>query len=125
MKYLSADYRNYIYSKGWKQSLRRKIAMNLLFGQDVIFPLLRAGDCEHLSYKRIDFKTCKGREIPFLDLLPMNRVTHRHVITPIKDVLRKVLGRQLGNAVVANFLRGCLLFWYAVALSPLLVFVLL
>lgn len=119
MKRLSSDYKRYIYSKGWKQSLRRKIALNLLFGQDVIFPLLKAHDIEHLSYKRIDFKQCQGYEIPFLDMLPMNRFTHRKLITPIKDVLRKLCGRKLGNALVANFLRGCLIFWYCVLFSPL------
>ena len=121
MKYLSNNYRQYIYSKNWKQSLRRKIALNLLFGQDVIFPLLKAHDVEHLSYKRVDFKRCVGHEIPFLDLLPMNRFTHRKIITPVKDVLRKLLGRKLGNAIVANFLRCCLIFWYTIALSPFLI----
>lgn len=120
MKPLSPEYRRYISSKGWKQSRRRKITLNLLFGQDVIFPLLKAHDVEHLSYQRIDFKQCRGYEIPFLDLLPMNRFTHRKLITPIKDVLRSLLGRKLGNAIVANFLRGCLLFWYAILVSPIL-----
>ncbi|MCU0550029.1 MAG: hypothetical protein MUC48_11830 [Leptolyngbya sp. Prado105] len=118
MKYLSNEYRQYINSKGWKQSLRRKIALNLLFGQDVIFPLLKAHDVEHLSYKRVDFKNCKGYEIPVLDLLPMNRFTHRKLITPIKDVLRTIFGRKIGNAITATFLRCCLIFWYAIALSP-------
>ena len=120
MKYLSNEYRQYIYSKGWKQSLRRKIALNLLFGCDPIFPLLRCHDVEHLSYKRIDFKNCRGYEIPFLDIIGMNRFTHRKLITPIKDVLRNLLGRKLGNAIVANFLRCCLIFWYTIALSPFL-----
>ena len=124
MKTLSPEYRRYISSKGWKQSRRRRIALNLLFGQDVLFPLLKAQDVEHLSYRRIDFKNCRGYEIPFIDLLPMNRFTHRKLITPIKDGLRSLCGRKLGNAIVANFLRGCLLFWYTVALSPILFFAL-
>lgn len=120
MKKLSREYVQYINSKGWKQSLRRKVALNLLFGRDVIFPLLKAHDVEHLSYKRIDFRQCRGYELPFLDLLPLNRVTHRQFITPIKDVLRSLLGRKLGNAIVANFLRGCLLLWYLVVLRLIL-----
>jgi len=120
MKKLSSDYVRYINSANWKQSLRRKITLNLLFGQDVILPILKAHDVEHLSYKRVDFKNCRGYEIPFLDLLPMNRFTHRKIITPIKDVLRSLLGRKTGNAITAYFLRACLVFWYAIALSPLL-----
>lgn len=107
-------FRLYISSEGWKQSLRRKVALNLLLGRDVIFPLLKAHDVEHLNYKRVDFRNCQGYEIPFLDLLPLNRFTHRQIITPIKDALRQALGRRLGNTLVANFLRFCLLFWYLV-----------
>jgi len=88
MKQLSPAYRRYINSKGWEQSRRRRIALHLLFGQDVIFPLLKAQDVEHLNYKRVNFKNCRGYEIPFLDLLPLNRFTHRKLITPIKDLLR-------------------------------------
>jgi len=116
MKHLSSEYKAYINSVGWKKSLRRAIAFNLLFGQDVVFPLLKAHDIEHLSYKRIDFKNCRGYEIPVLDLLPLNRVVHCQIVTPVKDLLRSIFGRRLGNAIVANFLRACLLFWYAVAL---------
>jgi hypothetical protein len=124
----SPQYHRYINSKDWKESLRRKIALHLLFGQDVILPVLKAHDVEHLSYRRIDFKRCKGYEIPFLDLLPMNCVTHRQIITPLKKMLRSFgasrsescFGRKLGNAIVAYFLRGCLLFWYAIAVSPML-----
>lgn len=122
MRFTPNAYTAYINSKEWKQSNRRKIAFNLLLGQDVVFPLLKAHDIEHLNYKRIDFENCKGYEIPFLDLLPLNRVVHRQIVTPIKDVLRVVCGRKLGNAITANFLRGCLLFWYAMALSPILFF---
>jgi hypothetical protein len=118
----SPEYHRYINSADWKESLRRKIALHLLFGQDVIFPVLKAHDVEHLSYRRIDFKRCKGYEIPVLDLLPLNRVTHRQVITPLKKMLRSCFGRKLGNAIVAYFLRGCLLFWYAIAASPILWF---
>jgi hypothetical protein len=127
----SPDYHRYINSRDWKESLRRKIALHLLFGQDVVLPVLKAHDVEHLSYRRIDFKRCKGYEIPVLDLLPLNRVTHRQIITPLKKILRSCFGRKLGNAVpselrkaltVAYFLRGCLLFWYAIALSPILLF---
>lgn len=124
-KSLSPEYQRYISSPGWKQSRRRNIALNLLFGRDVILPLLKAHDIEHLSYRRVNFNQCKGYEIPFLDLLPLNRFTHREVITPVKDLLRSVVGRKLGNAIVANFLRGCLLFWYAVILSPILFFALM
>lgn len=124
-KSLSLEYQRYISSPGWKQSRRRKIALNLLFGRDVIFPLLKAHDIEHLSYQRVNFNQCKGYEIPFLDLLPLSRFMHREVITPVKDLLRSVVGRKLGNAIVANFLRGCLLFWYLIMLSPILFFVLM
>lgn len=124
-KKLSNEYVRYINSANWKQSRRRNIALHLLFGRDVIFPLLKAHDVEHLSYQRINFKQCRGYEIPFLDLLPLNRFMHRQVITPVKDLLRSFLGRKLGNAIVANFLRGCLLFWYAVMLSPVLFFALM
>ncbi|KAM3091617.1 hypothetical protein ACKFKF_32880, partial [Phormidesmis sp. 146-12] len=109
-----------IHDPRWKKSMRCKVALNLLLGCDVVFPLLKAHDVEHLFYKRIDFRNCRGYEIPFLDLLPMNPVTHRQIITPLKDVLCSLLGRKLGNAVMANCLRGCLLFWYAIALSPFL-----
>ena len=119
-KQLSLEYQLYISSQGWKQSLRRKVALNLLLGRDVICPLLKAHDIEHLSYERVDFRNCQGYEIPFLDLLPLNRFTHRQIVTPIKDALRQLLGRKLGNALVGNFLRFCLLFWYLVAFSLIL-----
>lgn len=120
MKYLSSEYKAYINPVGWKKSLRRRIALRLLFGRDPIIPLLAATEVEHLSYLRINFKQCKGYEIPFLDIIGMNRVTHRNIVTPVKNLLRKLFGRRLGNAIVANFLRGCLLFWYVVLLSPVL-----
>lgn len=123
MRFTPNAYTAYINSKEWKQSLRRKIALNLLFGQDVIFPIFKAHDIEHLSYRRIDFKNGRGYELPFFDLLPLNRVTHRRIITPLKDLLRWMLGRELGNAITANFLRACLLFWWMILLSP--VFILL
>lgn len=69
--------------------------MKLLLGRDVIFPLLKAHEVEHLSYRRINFKQCRGYEIPFLDLLPMNRFTHRKIVTPVKDSLRSRLGREV------------------------------
>ncbi len=122
---VSPQYVAYINSKGWKQSLRRQIALNLLFGRDPIIPLLKAHDVEHLSYKRVDFPNCRGHEIPFLDLMPLNRFMHRQAITPLKDFLRRSLGRKWGNAIVAHLLRACLLFWYAVLLVTLFVFVLL
>ena len=122
MKFLSNEYKTYINSNGWKKSVRRKIALRLLLGRDPIIPLLAATEVEHLSYSRIDFKRCRGYEIPFLDIIGMNRVTHRNIVTPVKDSLRKLFGRKLGNAIMANFLRGCLLFWYAVALSSMLFF---
>jgi len=80
---------------------------------------------EHLSYKRINFENCVGYEIPFLDLMPLNRFMHRQVITPLKDVLRERLGREWGNAIVAYCLRFCLLFWYGVLLVLVGIFVLL
>lgn len=123
MRFTPNAYTAYINSREWKQSNRRKIAFNLLFGQDVVFPLLKAHDIEHLSYERIDFENCKGYEIPFLDLLPLNRVVHRQIVTPIKDVLRAVFGHKLGNKLSANFLRACLLFWYLIAISPLLLLI--
>lgn len=98
VKYLSNEYKAYINSAGWKKSLRRRIALNLLFGQDVVFPLLKAHDIEHLSYKRIDFNHCEGYEIPFLDLLPLNRVVHRQIVTPVKDILRWLRLAE-GNAI--------------------------
>lgn len=98
MKYLSDEYKTCINSGGWKKSLRRAISLQLLFGQDVVFPLLKAHDIEHLSYKRIDFKNCKGYEVPFLDLLSLNRFTHRKLITPLKDLLRWLRLTE-GNAV--------------------------
>jgi hypothetical protein len=112
-------------STGWKQSLRCQIALNLLFGRDLIIPLLKAHDVEHLSYKRVDFQNCTGHEIPFLDLMLLNRFIHRQAITPLKDFLRQLLRRKWGNAIVAHFLRACLLFWYGVLLVILFVFVLL
>lgn len=109
---VSPEYSRYINSSGWKKSLRRWIALHLLLGGDAVIPFLRAHHVEHLSYERIDFQNCKGYEVPFLDLLPLNRWMHLKVVTPVKDVLRQLLGRRLGNAVVAYFLRICLLFWY-------------
>ena len=96
MKYLSSEYKKYINSDGWKKSLRRKIALRLLLGRDPIIPLLAATEVEHLSYSRVDFKQCEGYEIPFLDIIGMNRVTHRNIVTPVKDVLRSLFGRKLG-----------------------------
>ncbi|MBD1851685.1 hypothetical protein H6F87_16965 [Cyanobacteria bacterium FACHB-502] len=122
---LSPQYFRYINSKGWKQSLRRKIALNLLFGRDPIIPLLKAHDVEHLSYKRVDFENCTGYEIPFIDLIPLNRFIHRQVITPLKGFLKGLLGRKWGNAIVAHFLRACLLFWYGVLFLVLFLFALL
>jgi hypothetical protein len=81
----------------------------------------KAQDVEHLSYKRIDFKNFSPSEIPFLDLLPLNQGVHHRMVTPLKDVFRETFGRRLGNTTVANFLRGCLLFWYTISLSLILV----
>lgn len=122
---VSPQYTTYIQSSDWKGSLRRKIALNLLFGRDPIIPLLKAHDVEHLSYKRVDFQNCTGHEIPFLDLMPLNCFVHRQIITPLKDFLRQLLGRKWGNAIVAHFLRACLLFWYGVLLLALFLFALL
>lgn len=90
---LSPEYSRYINSPGWKKSFRRWLALHLLFGGDAVIPFLRAHHVEHLSYKRIDFHNCRGYEIPFLDLLPLNRWMHLEVVTPLKDQLRRSLGR--------------------------------
>jgi hypothetical protein len=105
-KKLSSGYYEYINSPRWKQSLRRKLSLNLLFGRDIICPLLKAHDVEHLTYS--NFK----KELPIRDLVPLNRVVHRNIITPIKGLFRVIFGRKLGNFLMAWFLRTCLLFWY-------------
>lgn len=106
---LSPEYRRYINSKEWRS--KRPAIMALMFGQDTICPIFKAHDCDHLTYRNL------GHELPLRDCVPLHRVTHRQIITPLRAILRKLLGRKLGNAVVAWFLRGCVLWWWGLAIA--------
>lgn len=107
-KFLSPEYRAYINSSEWKRGWRRGLTLWLLFGRDCILPIFPAHDADHVTYRNLT------RELPLRDLVPLNRVMHRQIITPLRDLLRSLLGRKLGNRMLAWFLRGCVMFWWGV-----------
>jgi hypothetical protein len=111
---LSPEYRQYINSKSWRS--KRPFIMALTLGRDSILPIFPAHDCDHLTYKNL------GRELPLRDCVPLHRFTHRNVITPARSVLRKILGRSLGNFVAAWFLRGCVIWWWSIPVRLMLAF---
>lgn len=114
MKKLSPEYREYIRSDRWRKGWRRKSTMYLVCGLDTIFPFLPAHHADHITYTNLT------KELPLRDLVPLNKTVHLRMVTPTRDRLRKIFGRKLGNALMAWFLRGCVLWWWFVALSGLI-----
>jgi hypothetical protein len=55
----------------------RKITFALSLGRDCIVPWLRAEQADHLTYRRL------GREIPWVDLVPLSVGTHA-VVTELR-----------------------------------------
>lgn len=100
-KGLSKDYLAYINSAKWKQGWRRKATLALLGGRCILCPILRATDCDHLTYRNLK------QELPIRDLVPLSSPAHR-LVTMVRSLARAVLGRQLGNGLVAWSLRGIL-----------------
>jgi len=70
--------------------------MALSWGRDCIFPLLPAQQVDHLHYKNL------GRELPFIDVVPLHARTHT-IVTEL---------RRLGLRLPVNmFLRIAYGFW--------------
>jgi hypothetical protein len=109
-KQLSPQYRNYINSDQWRKGWRRGLTMQLLLGRDAICPLLKAHHADHLHYKNL---TC---ELPLRDLVPLNKTIHLRIITPLRSFLRAILGRSLGNALLAWILRAFVIGWQGAAI---------
>jgi hypothetical protein len=105
---LSPQYQKYIKSDSWRS--RRPFIMALMLGRDTILPILPAHDCDHITYKNL------GYELPLRDCVPLNKITHRWIITPLRSLLRFILGRSRGNFVMAWFLRGCVIWWWGCAI---------
>jgi hypothetical protein len=55
----------------------RAMTMALTFGRDCVFPILRAQQCDHLSYRHLGF------ELPFIDVVPLHAGTHA-VVTALR-----------------------------------------
>jgi hypothetical protein len=109
-KQLSPQYRNYINSDQWRKGWRRGLTMQLLLGRDAICPLLKAHHADHLHYKNLT------RELPLRDLVPLNKTIHLRIITPLRSFLRAILGRSLGNALLAWILRAFVIGWQGAAI---------
>jgi hypothetical protein len=109
-KQLSPKYRNYINSDQWRKGWRRGLTMRLLFGRDAICPLLKAHHADHLHYKNLT------HELPLRDLVPLNKTMHLRIVTPLRSCLRFILGRSLGNALLAWILRAFVLGWQGAAI---------
>lgn len=112
-KNLSPQYRNYIRSDRWLKGWRRQLTLRLLLGGCVLLPFLRATQADHLTYKNLE------HELPIRDLVPVHPASHA-VIGLIRDIARAVLGRKLGNAIVAWWLRFMLLAWWGCAVLGVL-----
>ncbi len=77
----------------------RMLTMGLSFGRDCVFPILPATQVDHLHYAHL------GRELPWLDVVPLHAGTHE-VVTAL---------RSMGLKPIVNpILRLC----YAVWISP-------
>ncbi len=51
----------------------RSLSFGITLGRDTIAPWLKARDLDHLTYRHL------GRELPFVDVVPLSRTTHRIV----------------------------------------------
>ncbi len=90
----SARYEKHV--QPWNPSWQRvrRVTMALSWGRDCIFPWKCAEEVDHLVYHRL------GRELPFVDVVPLSRSTHhfvtsaRHMIGrgPVNIVLRAAYG---------------------------------
>ena len=96
----SAEYRARVsmQNPGWRRLRRFTFALTL--GRDVVVPLLRAEQLDHLSYRRL------GHEIPIWDVVPVSRGTHRLV-----TLLRRGGLKGPVNAVLRLSFVG----WYTIA----------
>jgi hypothetical protein len=74
--YFSPEYRAHLSSARWRAFRFRVLASTL--GRDVLFPFLRASQCDHLDYRRL------GRERIWLDVVPLHPATHR-MVTALRD----------------------------------------
>lgn len=79
-KHFSPKYRQHVTQRSPSWRFRGWLCFALLLGRDCICPLLPAHHAEHLHYRGL------GRELPWLDIVPMNRWTHR-LVTWLKDVI--------------------------------------
>lgn len=86
MAKFSPKYREHVSrrSKGWQRHCR--LCKALFLGRDALLPILPAHHVDHLHYGNL------GAEIPFLDTLPLHRLTHS-----IVTFLRRIFGRFLVN----------------------------
>lgn len=75
--YFSPEYRARIASPEWRALRARVLATTL--GRDLLFPLLRATQVDHIGYQRF------GRERLWIDVVPLHPATHR-LVTMSRDV---------------------------------------
>lgn len=88
---LSAEYLAYVRSDNADWQRVRRLTMFFSLGRDCIVPWLRATDVDHISYARGRFR----HEVPWMDVVPLNRRTHQ-VVT----ILRRTPLRPLVNGVL-------------------------
>lgn len=105
MQNFSPEYLTYMQSPSWHQ--KRRFCMALTLGRDCLFPWLRATDVDHLHYRHL------GHELPFVDIVPLNRSTHKVVTWA-----REVVGREPVN-IVLQIAFALWLLPYAAAFSAL------
>jgi hypothetical protein len=74
-------------------------------------PLLKAHHADHLHYKNLT------HELPLRDLVPLNKTMHLRIVTPLRSLLRFILGRGLGNALLAWIFRAFVLGWWGLAIG--------
>jgi hypothetical protein len=102
-KHFTAKYINHVVKRSPYWVAVSKLTKLLILGRCCICPLLPGGDCAHLTYDNLEY------ELPFRDIVPLNRFFHRIVDSPIFTSKRVKPWR---NA----FLRVMYAFWIAVEL---------
>jgi hypothetical protein len=102
-KGLSDEYREYIQSEAWRNRAKLKI-LPCTGSRCGLIPLLRATQCDHLTYRNM------GSEMFLRDCIPLNKYTHS-VVTVLRDIARCVCGRRRGNQIVAWAMRLVCIFW--------------
>ena len=89
-KQFSQEYRDTVSMKNPRWRAIRRLTFSLTLGRDVLLPFLPAQQADHLTYRHL------GRELPFIDLVPLHKGTHQvvtvlrtwHLKTPVNFILR-------------------------------------